>query len=557
MKPAGFQFGPRLLLLLLLLPWVVDVTSQNPYTGRWEGNFMGDFRTIILISYSEEAYTGTIRMYNGPQVIQNDPITDITVEGARLTFRIPDKETSFLGKFNAAFTLLTGNFIFPDGSEHPIEVEKSTDGAQLIGNTAEKYRDYLEKRFDPESLREDLRFLMKKLKRNHPRIYSYTPEGELESECERILSEVTGSMGLEEYLRHIAPLVEMVHCSHTGIRLPSEYQMLVAEFGHYFPLTVAVNDRSIFYLSSAEQLEPPIEPGAEIISINGRSAPEIISGLLTLVPSEGYNSSSKYYQLNHRFHSLFHLLDPSDRFEVEFLTETGKRKVILQACKMKEIYREDAGEGNGLPVQFTLDENGSAGLLRVSSFEIRNMEGYMGELNRIFSQLQTREIKNLILDLRGNSGGHPIFAAQLLSFLVDGDFTYFRENPEVPEFEPLYHPMHSDPHHFRGMLYVLVDGGCLSTAGHLISLIKYHTPAMFIGEEPGSTFRCNDFSMQVSLPHTSIEANIPRMTFETAVEGFREGVPFPVDYPVSFTISDVVDGIDRSLELSKEMVAEN
>jgi hypothetical protein len=106
------------------------------------------------------------------------------------------------------------------------------------------------------------------------------------------------------------------------------------------------------------------------------------------------------------------------------------------------------------------------------------------------------------------------------------------------------------------MLYVLVDGGCLSTAGHLISLIKYHTPAMFIGEEPGSTFRCNDFSMQVTLPHTSLEANIPRMTFETAVEGFREGDPFPVDYPVSFTISDVVDGIDRSLELSKEMVTE-
>jgi hypothetical protein len=184
------------------------------------------------------------------------------------------------------------------------------------------------------------------------------------------------------------------------------------------------------------------------------------------------------------------------------------------------------------------------------------MEGYMAELTRIFSQLKSQSVGSLMLDLRGNPGGHPIFAAQLLSYLVDEDFTYFKRNPKATEFEPLYMPMHPDPNRFKGNLYVLVDGGCLSTTGHLISLIKYHTDARFIGEEPGSTFICNDYSIRVSLPHTGIEANIPRLTFETAVEGFQQGNPFPLDYPVQFSIADIVNGIDRCMVLGKELVAE-
>jgi len=552
MKTAGLLFGPRLLLLLLLLPLVADAASQNPSTGRWEGNFMGDFRTVIQISCSENRYTGTIRMYNGSQVIQNDPITDISLDGMKFTFRIPEKQTSFTGTFNEGFTLLSGKFIFPDGSEHPIEVEKST---RLIDADADRYREYLEKRFDPELLREDLRFLWQKLKKNHPRLYSYSPEAEMESVYERILSEITVSMGLEEYIIHISPLVDRVRCSHTGIRPPAAYDMLAAEYGHFLPMRVALHDGSIYYLSTVGQPDPGIEPGAEIVSINGRSSEEIIAGLLPLVHSEGYNTTSKYFQFNHRFQYLYHLLDPSAQFEVEIATKAGKRELLLRACKLAEVQTGVDGNGDGLPLQFIDNEEVSAGILQVRSFEIRNMEAYMEELEFIFTHLKSQETGNLILDLRGNRGGHPIFAAQLLSYLVDGEFTYFRENPEVTEFEPLYRPMQPDLQHFEGNLYVLVDGGCLSTTGHLISLVKYHTPAVFIGEEPGSTFLCNDFSIQLSLPHTAIEANIPRTTFEAAVDGFREGNAFPLDYPVAFSISDLVTGIDRSMELGKEVIA--
>jgi hypothetical protein len=158
--------------------------------------------------------------------------------------------------------------------------------------------------------------------------------------------------------------------------------------------------------------------------------------------------------------------------------------------------------------------------------------------------MNTSGTPNLVLDLRDNRGGHPIFAAQLFSYLTDSDFTYFQRNPEIEEFEPLYNPMQPNKNHYKGSIFVLVNGSCLSTTGHLISLLKFHTKALFIGEEPGSSFSCNDLSIQYQLPNTGMEVNIPHTTFVTAVSGFEEGKPFPVDCEMNISIGDLLNGND-------------
>jgi hypothetical protein len=104
--------------------------------------------------------------------------------------------------------------------------------------------------------------------------------------------------------------------------------------------------------------------------------------------------------------------------------------------------------------------------------------------------------------------------------------------------------MSSNNLNFKGNIYVLINGGCLSTTGHLISLLQFHTGAQFIGEEPGSTFRCNDFSKQITLPKSGIAVNVPRTTFETSVSGFSLCEPFPLDYQVKETATDITGNED-------------
>jgi len=215
---------------------------------------------------------------------------------------------------------------------------------------------------------------------------------------------------------------------------------------------------------------------------------------------------------------------------------------------------EPASRPAGRPYSFEIQDSWEAGILTVASFGIRDMEGYFAFLDSVFLHLKESKAEDLVLDLRDNTGGHPIFAAQLLSYLTGNEFTYFQRNPDVKDFEPLYRPMQPNPNHYNGRLYVLVNGNCLSTTGHLISLLAYYTEAIFIGEDPGSTYLCNDFSMQTKLSNTGMEVNIPRTTFISAAEGFSDGGSFPLDHEVQSTVEDILADTDTYASFVYELI---
>ena len=248
------------------------------------------------------------------------------------------------------------------------------------------------------------------------------------------------------------------------------------------------------------------------------------------------------------------MMDPSMDFSIAYASSGTKAIVKLDAVPYSMVGQTGSSAPAELPYSFQIPGNSGNAILKLSSFGLRDMDAYFVFLDSAFRQLQNAHIQHLILDLRDNQGGHPIFAAQLLSYLTDGEFIYFKRNPDVADFEPLYLPMQPNTQTFTGRLIVLVNGNCLSTTGHLISLLKFHTDALFIGEDPGSTYLCNDFSTQVKLPHTGLELNIPRTTFVTAVCGFSELEKFPLDYVIQPSIQDILDERDAFSSYAYELM---
>ncbi len=531
--------------------------SQQLYAGHWEGKFMGDFKTIIQIEAADENnYSGKIQMFSGGSMVQDDELSKITISESRLTFYIQAKQSEFDGDFNEDLSELTGHFIFPDQSRHPITLNKVQVDDQNNRTSQDLYLDNREDLFPAGKLISDVNYLMKSLIENHPQLYQYTAEEFFKKEWERTLMQLNQDLALEDYFKLVAPLVEKVQCSHTGIRMPAHYQQAVNQYGSFLPLELVCKEHKAYFISSISGRISTISPGSEILSINDVPVSKIIDQMLRMVPAEGGCITTKYNEINQNFHSYFYLFDHSEAFKVEFIADGSMGSINFSACNHNQVKSRNNMEEQGLPVEFLTDQENDVSVVSVSSFGIRDMDGYMQQLEQLFLELQANKISNLVIDLRNNSGGHPIFAAQLLSYLTNSEFTYFKRNPDIQDFEPLYHPMQASPNSFKGNLYVLVNGGCLSTTGHLISLLKYHTDAIFIGEEPGSSFYCNDFSMQVTLPNTGIEVNIPRTTFETAVTGFQIGEPFNVDHYVNNTVSDIIGGTDSYLSRVYQLIDE-
>jgi hypothetical protein len=519
--------------------------TQPSFIGNWEGIFMNDFKVQIIFRVNNQnKIEGNIKMFADENIIQDDKIDSIYSSTNQLSFYIPAKETSFRGSFNDQMTTLSGDFVFPDGSKHAIQLNKGLDESDLV----EQYKKLKRQQFDAEELNSDLAFLYTNLKKHHPQLYAYTSKDSMDILVEKLKREIDTTLTLEEFYVLASKLTNAVHCSHTGIRLPGTYQNLANRLSNYFPFRLYFSNDKAYYVAGGRETDDPILPGQEIISINGVPVDQLIDQAFYFIPSEGCNITTKYNELNKSFNTLFSLLDDSEQFSVKFKAVDSIKSITVSSSSLSDI-NLDYGTIDNKLVDFTYINSKNIGVLKVSSFAIPEMNRYFFELDSIFSELKTNNIQNLILDLRDNSGGHPIFAAQLFSYLTDREFIYFKRNEDVKDFEPLYNTMQPNKENFTGNIYVFINGGCLSTTGHLISLLKFHTNAIFVGEEPGSTFRCNDFSMQMALPKTGILVNVPRTTFETSVSGFKLCEPFPLDFKVNINTVNIINREDPYVDM--------
>lgn len=525
--------------------------GQTRYMGTWEGIFMNEFQTRISLHLNDASQIeGNIKMFANNTPIQDDQLEDIRLVNNGLTFSIPAKETTFKGRFNAPITILSGAFLFPDGSKHAIQLKRKTAEAIPI----EEFRLIKERKKEVHEWHSDLRFLYTTLKEKHPQLYVYTPKDSFELLVEQINREIDSECTLEKFYMQASRLANAVHCSHTGVKLPADYQNLTHDFGNYFPLRLFFENEKAFYLSGGATAPHQIVPGNEIISINDTPIKEILKQTFLYIPAEGHNTTTKYHELNKSFNQLFYLLDDSATFNVRYKTGASIKSITVPSANLANIKLNNDTVRENREVDFSTITNNSLGILTISSFAIVDMDHYFSQLEHIFNEIKSANIQNLVLDLRGNSGGHPIFAAQLFSYLTDKEFIYFKRNETIKDFEPLYTKMQPNKLNFTGNLYVLVNGGSLSTTGHLIALLKYDTHAIFIGEEPGSTSRCNDFSMQLVLPNSKIVVNVPRTTFETALSEIEWRTPFPMDYTINNRIEEMLNKNDPYIEKVKSLI---
>ncbi|MGF2414904.1 MAG: S41 family peptidase, partial [Ferruginibacter sp.] len=335
----------------------------------------------------------------------------------------------------------------------------------------------------------------------------------------------------------------------------------------FFPYPLKYIEGKIIFNSVNKEI--PL--GSRILRINGVNDTALMQSFYKYMPSDGYNISYKQSGSVNNSFGIRYLLEYGlkDSFVITYMAPglSSQQSVILKSVFLQERLK-NLQERHSAKVDSVIDnrvqEKYSFQLLTPETaklnFRIFTMAAstkdpafkvYCDFIDSIFSVLNEKGIKNLIIDIRGNPGGLDPTYEQPMMYLTDSSFkentlayTIFDNIPHQEYFwgpateykadakakleyenlinsyftkfekgRNLQNPLKNLSYNpkkpaFTGNAYLLIDENVGSAASHLASLFKaYARNGKIIGEETSGGYYGHNghFPVVYELPNSKIK----------------------------------------------------
>ncbi len=475
--------------------------------------------------------------------------------------------------------------------------------SNIKGYGQEEYR--RDKSFTAAALQEDFAILRKALETTYPSLYRFTDSLNMSKYLDHQYTKLDKPMTETEFYKVIALTCASANDEHL-IPNPSEgYEVYLKNAAHYFPFSLKIIDRRL-YVRKTFQLEGPLPVGAEILSINGHSAEEILNILLPTIPSDGYLQTFNIRHLEDycvtQNRNLFDLnypifLEDTTSFRIAFThpVSRSEKKMVTVPAIDHESYKEFYWQRMAYKAPLEFKYLGRVAYLRISSFIQRHRDDFNQDFyalyDSIFHQLKENKTKSMVLDLRNNEGGDAA-GEKLIRYLLTEPYVHYKYTevkysgyPAVADYlqgendgfiadsvlfqtssgkyrikEKFYNGLfdQQEPmkNHFKGTVYVLANGATGSMASVVATFLKSHNRAIFIGEETGGAMEGNtsEAYVQLRLPNTKIRIEIPLVKKGNNVD-FVKGRGVIPDYFITPDIEDISKGIDTELNFVLDLIS--
>lgn len=393
-----------------------------------------------------------------------------------------------------------------------------------------------------EQAKADLKFCYDALKTAHPSLYRYTKENEFNNIYKFLDARIPDSLPKEEFGELVNILVSTARCSHTSA---SNSMKAKSALVFNFPVVIYKNKlyaRSIKEYSTDTNL-------CRIISINNVPAIEIVDRMMMLKTGDGFNQNFTEAFFSHNFNTFFNVLYKTPDV-CPIVIETDKGKKELQVERQKKYtakYKDYEWDGAS-----TIDTMSGAKflklknipdtrVLRVKTFKKTNTVFY----KNMFDGLKRDSVKQLVIDLRGNTGGNINHAFYLLNNIIDKDIYMYteRRKAKIAPYLSLkgkaqwmlgkllydvfpngqrwndnnglkyyrYSYKTKNLNAYKPHIIVLTDGLTVSSGSLVAAYLKYYENAEIIGTESGGTYTGNNGRSfpEVVLPNSKINIRLP------------------------------------------------
>lgn len=280
-----------------------------------------------------------------------------------------------------------------------------------------------------------------------------------------------------------------------------------------------------------------------------------------------------------------------DSVKVAVATPKDKAKTKVER-KRKRIFGYDTANKEYIKSLTVVPTNASVAVLKIKNFTQGN---YKRVYDLLFDSIKKQKITTLVIDIRDNPGGRIAEVVNLYSYLTDKEYTViqpstvtsktslwrtgvFKASPKLAyPFIGIGYPFYmgisyfkttkqddgtyrfllagarkrkSNPNHFNGKVYVMINGGSFSASCILSSTLKLNPNVTFVGEETGGAFNGTVAGIMpvVALPNSKIPLRLGLMDIKTISQTNIKGRGIFPDKEIVSTLQDKLSHKDPELE---------
>lgn len=450
----------------------------------------------------------------------------------------------------------------------------------------------------PDKLKEDFDYLITELKLQHQGLYEYVDENQTDTKIDSIRNTLKTSQSKLAFYEKLRYVIGLTNEGHTSIELPKWTMIKLGLSRSFLPITVKLIDENLIITQNYGKNINQLEKGSKIIAINNIKVDEILENLYPLIPTDGFNETSKREWIGGLNFSLLYRLvyGKEKKFEIQF-QEFGNDEIqslVIPAIRFTRFKTKNA-KFKSKDFDYNMFKfekiNDSIAYLSIPSFGDDDLN-YEDFYRKKFKKIDSLNIKHLIIDVQANGGGTEGNENLLFSYLSNKVVQKYKQVIMLPKpyqknrrkqgyikdkwaFQDtiakrgdftLYSDYYSDLGYkrpqkkliYNGKLYVLISGRTFSGGAEFASLIKMTNRGIFIGEETGGAYEGNvsGYSEYVELPNSNIKVKIPTVHFQINVFPKIKGRGIIPEYKIPQTWEDYLNGINTKKEFAIKIITE-
>ena len=416
--------------------------------------------------------------------------------------------------------------------------------------------------FSKEQIIADIDYAKTLMEDVHPNLYKAIEKNKMEFIIDSVKKTIPENLSEVETYIVLNSIYSNIKDAHTKVTLNNYLKRGAVFFRKVPPYRFRIKDGKIFVLKNyGKHKNIPI--GSEIIKINGKSSSECLDEINKIVSYETLQNLDAMLQLP----ILWGLWNNFNDFDITYKTPDNKEQSI------------NTKSGLIANISFLWDFTGF--FLKNYTFKIldpdiaiidikafNDINKFKNFLEYSFSEMKTKNIDNLIIDIRRNSGGNTNVSEELMQYISNVNFRSFDTSLvkisnelirayslDTSKYKPGTFvlesnemiPLRENPLRFKGNIYVLTSGYTFSTALDFVAMIRCYNIGKIVGTETGGKTVSYGSPHNFTLSNTGVEMKVSCKRFVNAcgLDNNRGIIP---DYIIENTIDDDIKGKDNALE---------